>query len=151
MDELDRTILQTLQHDFPLEANPYEAIAAGLGIDVDVLLERVARLMADGVIRRMGASLNSRKLGFPSTLCSARVPAEKVERAAEFIGAYCEVTHSYLRKGDFNIWFTLIASGEDRIAEILAQIRDEMQLGACDVLNLPMKTTFKLDARFRAR
>ena len=149
MNDLDRDILNALQNDFPIESDPYDRIAEKLGISVEKLWERVERLLEDGTIRRIGASLNSRKMGFPSTLCAARVAPEQTEAAAEFIGRYCEVTHSYLRNGDFNIWFTLIARDEQRIEEVLEEIRSELGLEQGDVLNLPMRTTFKLNARFR--
>ncbi len=151
MDDLDRRILHALQHDFPLAEHPYEVIAAGLGIPAELLIERVRGLLDDGVIRRVGVSLDSRKLGFPSTLCAVRVAADRVDRAAGFIGRYPEVTHSYLRDHPFNIWFTLIASSQERITEILQEIAAALDLGPADVLNLPMKTAFKLDARFDAQ
>jgi hypothetical protein len=60
------------------------------------------------------------------------------------------VTHSYLRNDVYNIWFTLIAIDNDRIKNILEQIRESLSLEKSKVLNLPMKRLFKLDARFHA-
>ena len=79
MDDLDRRILDALQNDFPIEADPYSIIAGKLGIETEVLWQRICALLGDGTIRRIGASLNSRKMGFPSTLCAAAAPAEKIE------------------------------------------------------------------------
>jgi DNA-binding Lrp family transcriptional regulator len=102
------------------------------------------------MIRRLGASLDSRKLGFSSTLAAVSVDADAVDRAAEVIGGYHEVTHSYLRDHDFNIWFTIIAPDARRIEVILEEIRTGLSLSASQVLNLPMTRVFKLDARFTA-
>ena len=112
----------------------------------------------------MGASLDSRKLGFRSTLAAVRVRPDRVDRAAEVIGRHPEVTHSYLRDrelglpnaggcvgGPFNIWFTIIASDDERVDAILREIRAELSLEPSDVLNLPMRRLFKLDARFHAQ
>lgn len=99
----------------------------------------------------MGASLDSRKLGYSSTLCAVRVGDGEVERASELIGGYPEVTHSYLRDNEYNIWFTLIAVDEARIDAILEEIRVGLSLEAADVLNLPVLKLFKLDARFKAQ
>jgi DNA-binding Lrp family transcriptional regulator len=151
MDELDRTILNALQYDFPLTERPYDVLAARLGLDADLLWQRVQRLREEGVIRRLGACFDSRKLGYSSTLAAVRVGPELVDRAAEIIGRYAEVTHSYLRDHEFNIWFTLIAADSRRIETILGEIREALALGADDVLNLPMKRMFKLDARFSPR
>jgi DNA-binding Lrp family transcriptional regulator len=151
MDDLDRRILEALQHEFPLHERPFEVLAQRLGIDAERLWQRVEALFARGVIRRLGASFDSRKLGFCSTLAAVRVGPELVDRAAQIIGCHPEVTHSYLRDHAFNVWFTIIAPDEARIAAILHEIRTELSLDAADVLNLPMKRLFKLDARFQAQ
>ena len=148
MDELDRRILQALQDGFPLSEKPYETIAHRLGIPSDRLWDRLQKLMAEGVIRRLGASLDSRKLGFSSTLAAVSVKPDLVEQAAEIIGKFPEVTHSYLRNDNFNIWFTVIASDTERIESILEQVRTSLSLERSEVLNLPVKRVFKLDARF---
>lgn len=148
MDELDRRIVQAVQADFPLSEKPYETIAHRLGIPPDRLWERLQKLMAEGVIRRLGASFDSGKLGFCSTLAAVRVKPDLVERAAEIIGKFPEVTHGYLRDDNFNIWFTVIASDTGRIESILEQVRTSLLLESSEVLNLPVKRVFKLDARF---
>jgi DNA-binding Lrp family transcriptional regulator len=151
MDDLDLRILDALQYDFPLSERPYDTLAAGLGIDADLFRQRVADMLEQGTIRRIGASLDSRKLGFHSTLAAARVGPDDVDRAATLIARYPEVTHSYLRDHEFNLWFTLIAHDGSRIASILQEIRAELSLEPSDVLNLPMTRQYKLDARFRRR
>lgn len=149
MDKLDSRILEIVQNEFPLSERPYEIMAGKLGIDAEELWERIRRLMDAGVIRRMGASLDSRKLGYSSTLAAVSVPDEQIEQAAGLIGRYREVTHSYLRNDSFNIWFTIIAADDERIAVVLEEIRGALKLDASKVLNLPVKRMFKLDARFR--
>jgi DNA-binding Lrp family transcriptional regulator len=149
MDDLDRKILEMLQYEFPLEERPYDVLAGKLSISSEELWRRVKSLVERGVIRRIGASLDSHKLGYSSTLAAVKVAAERVEDASEAIGRYLEVTHSYLRKDEFNIWFTVIARDEAEVVRILGGIRKELSLGADEMLNLPMKRLFKLDARFR--
>ena len=150
MDDLDKRIIAELQRGFPLETNPYQIIADRLDIGVDALWQRVTKLIDEGVIRRIGVSLDSRKLGYSSTLAAIRVSPETIDSAAEVVGQYHEVTHSYQRAGEFNIWFTLIAVDNERIDAVLNEIRDSLGLKQEDVLNLPVKNLFKLDARFKA-
>ena len=151
MDKLDRRILQELQDDFPLSERPYEVIADKLNISSEELWDRIQGMSNDGVIRRIGASFDSKKLGFSSTLAAVSVEPELIDRAAEVIGQFPEVTHSYLRKDVFNIWFTIIAADDKRIESILEQIRNSLSLNSAQVLNLPVKRTFKLDARFNIK
>jgi len=148
MDKLDCRILAALQSDFPLSERPYEIIARRLQISCGRLWNRLQSLMSDGVIRRITAGLDSRKLGFCSTLAAVNVKEGLVERASEIIGRFPEVTHSYLRKDHFNIWFTIIAVDNERIEYILEQIRSSLSLEKSQVLNLPAKQLFKLDVRF---
>ncbi len=148
MDELDKKILNELQSNFPLSPRPYDIIAERLSVSTEELWERVNILLREGVIRRLGASLDSHKLGYSSTLASVSVPDGKVAEASELIGKYPEVTHSYLREGNYNIWFTVIAYNNERIAEILEEIRMSLGLDSSAVLNLPVTKLFKLDARF---
>jgi radical SAM protein with 4Fe4S-binding SPASM domain len=148
IDGLDGAILNALQNDFPLGERPFDILAERLAIDADDLWRRVQRMLDRGVIRRLGASLDSAKLGFCSTLAAVRVGPDVVGRAVDVIGRYPEVTHCYLRDHEFNIWFTVIARDRGRIETILGEIRDELGLDASDVLNLRAKQVFKLDARF---
>jgi len=148
IDDLDRRMLDALQFDFPLSERPFDVIAERLGIDTDLLWGRVEAMLEQGVIRRLGASLDSRKLGFCSTLAAVRVRGNLVDRVAEIIARYPEVTHSYLRDHEFSIWFTVIAADEGKIEELLDEVRTSLSLAASDVLNLPMIRMFKLDARF---
>jgi DNA-binding Lrp family transcriptional regulator len=148
MDEIDSQILHELQYNFPLSERPYEVIADRLKISKEELWNRVQVMLDIEVIRRMGASFDSNKLGFRSTLAAVSVAPELVDRAAKIIGRYYEVTHSYLRDDVYNIWFTLIAVDNNRIENILEQIRKSLSLEESKVLNLPMKRLFKLDARF---
>lgn len=148
MDNLDKKILSELQYNFPLDDRPYDIISERLGIEIDELWPRVVGLIDSGVIRRMGASLDSWKFGYSSTLAAVRVRPDLVEKAADVIAEYCEVTHSYLRSDSFNIWFTLITDDDKRIEQILSEIQNSLSLKDSDVLNLPVKRLFKLDARF---
>ena len=149
MDDLDRRILNELQENFPLKVNPYQVIADTLGISTDQLWERVVAMTESGMIRRMGFSIDSVKMGFASTLAAVRVSDEQVQAASAVISRYPQVTHSYLREDVFNIWFTVIAEDRDRIAEILKEIQDKLNLADDDIMNLPVEKLFKLDARFK--
>ena len=109
LDDLDRAILNEIQSSFPIVSRPYAEVGVRVGADEEQVLGRVRNLMESGVIRRLGANFTSRKLGYTSTLCAARVPPESLERFVEVVNRYPGVTHNYLRRHHFNVWFTLIA------------------------------------------
>ncbi|NWF55355.1 MAG: Lrp/AsnC family transcriptional regulator [Syntrophaceae bacterium] len=146
MDRQDRAILNLIQRNFPLTHRPFLALARKTGMKEKEVLSRVQRLKDLGIIRRIGASFSAGAVGFSSTLCAARVPAEKIEEFVAVVNSYPGVTHNYEREGEYNIWFTLIAPSPEKIGEILKEI--SRKTGIRKVLNLPATKTFKIAVDF---
>jgi DNA-binding Lrp family transcriptional regulator len=146
MDAEDKGLLNEIQSDFPVSERPYLLIAERLGLDEDEVIRRVGALKAEGVIRRIGASFNSSRLSFSSTLCAARVPEDRLRQFVSVVNEYPGVTHNYRRNGPYNIWFTLIAKDHDVISAILQEIADKT--GVSDILDLPAVRTFKIKVNF---
>lgn len=146
MDHLDREILNIIQRGFPLGARPFRTLGARVGIDEDDALERVSRLKNGGIIRRIGAVFDTGNLGFTSTLCAAKVPADRLERFVDVVNSYKGVTHNYLRDYEYNVWFTFIAPTEQEIEKALSDISRET--GISNIINMPVKRKLKIDARF---
>jgi len=142
MDDTDKKIVTYIQAGFPVSAHPYADIGARLGLGEDEVIERIKGIMSSGEIRRLGASFDSRKLGYSSTLCAVHVAPEKLEDAIEVINSYYNVTHNYERNHHYNVWFTLIAPSPDRIREILAEMEERAGIGP--VINLPAVKLFKI-------
>jgi DNA-binding Lrp family transcriptional regulator len=115
LDPTDSAILNRIQSDFPITSRPFLALADELGLTEEEVLERVARLKAGGVIRRIGGNFVPGKLGYVSTLCAACVPADQVESFAKIVNRYPGVTHNYQRDNTYNVWFTFIAPSMEEI------------------------------------
>jgi len=146
LDEMDRMILNEIQSHFPIEARPYQVLGEKLGCSEVEVLQRVQDLKDREVIRRIGANCNSRKLGYTSTLCAAKVPARLMARFVEVVNSYMGVTHNYRRDHDYNIWFTLIAPSEEKVERILREIVELTEVG--EVISLPAERLFKIQVDF---
>jgi DNA-binding Lrp family transcriptional regulator len=146
MDAIDRKLLNLIQEDLPITAAPFAEVAAQLDIGEGEVLKRIERLKEKGIIRRIGAIFDLRKLGFASTLCAARVPEGGMRAFVEAVNTFTGVTHNYRRDDDYNVWFTLIAPGEEALEAALAAIKRET--GIDDILSLRATRTFKINARF---
>ncbi|AGL02362.1 siroheme decarboxylase subunit alpha [Desulfoscipio gibsoniae] len=146
LDRIDRKILQVIQSDFPLMERPYLQVAESVGISEGEVLERIGRMQEEGLIRRLGGLFNSRKLGYTGTLCALRVPHEDIERVAGIINEYHGVTHNYLRNHEYNMWFTMLAESENKLDELLTEIRQKT--GITQILNLPAVNLFKVRVNF---
>ncbi len=146
LDKTDRLILNQIQSHFPIKVRPYLQMAERLQLTEKEVLFRVDRLVREGVIRRIGANFNSRKLGFVSTLCAARVPKKKMSAFIETVNRYAGVTHNYERPGKYNIWFTFIAESQAKIETAIREIQEST--GIRDLINLPAENIFKIQVDF---
>ncbi len=146
LDDDDRAILNRIQSDFPITPRPYLAIAEGIGLSEQAVIDRVLRLKQAGIIRRIGGNFVPGKLGYVSTLCAARVPPEKLALFTEAVNRHPGVTHNYLRENTFNVWFTFIAPSMAEIEDHLRAISAET--GITEILNLPATKVFKIKAQF---
>jgi DNA-binding Lrp family transcriptional regulator len=146
MDEADRKILNILQRDFPVEAEPFKRIGEKVSLSEEEVLKRIEKLKDEGIIRRIGAVFDTKKLGYVSTLCAAEVPDENIGNFVDVVNSYKGVTHNYRRNHRYNIWFTLIAASDDEIGEILKEI--EAKTENSDILDMRATKKFKIDATF---
>jgi DNA-binding Lrp family transcriptional regulator len=142
MDDIDRRLLNEIQSNFPITRRPYEDLAARLNCSEDEILNRVERLKKERIIRRIGGSFNSQRLGFATTLCAAKVPDDKINRFVEVVNKYPEVTHNYLRDHHYNIWFTFVTPNMKMINRYIEQIIQHT--GVREILDLPAVRTFKI-------
>lgn len=145
MDDLDKKILDIIQTEFPVEHRPYEVIGRQVGLTEAETLARVRALKQKQVIRRIGANFQSRKLGFTSTLCAASVPENSLDGFVAEVNRHPGVTHNYLRRHSYNVWFTFIAPSMEDIRGRLADITARTGI---EILNLPAERLFKIKVDF---
>lgn len=146
MDKIDKKILNILQKEFPLAQRPYQIVADSCKITEDEALNRIRKMKNSGVIRRIGAVFDGKKLGRASTLCAARVPEEKMDAFVRIVNAQKGVTHNYRRDHDYNIWFTATAADARKLQELLDDIKEKT--GVEDILDMQAVRTFKINATF---
>jgi len=146
LDSIDRRLLNLIQTNFPLVAEPYRKTGEMLGLSENEVLSRLKRLKDAGVIRRLGGIFDSRKLGYSGTLCAIRVEPENVDEVAAFINSFPGVTHNYLREHHYNMWFTILAESGEKLEELLRLIRERP--GIKEMMNLPAEKVFKIKVNF---
>ena len=142
MDKIDKKILSIINKSLPISERPFLPVAESMGLSEEEVLDRIRRLRDRGFIRRIGATISPRSIGWQSTLCAADVPMERIEEFAGFVGRYGGVTHNYLREGNPNCWFTLIAPSSERINEIISEIEHALDI---KILTLPARKVFKIE------
>lgn len=145
----DRRLLAVAQSGFPLVAEPYAALAAQVGLAEEAVRARFQEWLDSGLVRRLGAVFDSRKLGYSSALLAARVPRSEVEQVAGEINAWPGVTHNYLRDDagtGYNLWFTLTVGPQENLAAVVGEIACRVGLG--DFVVLPATKLYKIRVEF---
>lgn len=145
LTDFQKRLCNRLQEGLPLCSQPFAEIAASLDGTESQVLEQTRELMARGIIRRLSAFINHRTLGVASTLVTAHVPADRIDRVAAAVNALTGVSHNYLREHHYNLWFTLQGESPGRIDEILQGLQRQLDV---EFHSLPVTNVFKLDVRF---
>ena len=122
LDAVDRQIIEKLQGDFPLCAEPYAAAAVQLGISGDELLERLKRLLDARVLTRFGPLVQIERMGGAFVLAALKVPEERYDEVAELVNELPQVAHNYRREHPLNMWFVLATETRDGIDAAIARI-----------------------------
>lgn len=125
LTDLERKVIHSLQRDLPVCPRPFLEIAQELGLAEEELTAIIQRLMAQGYIRRFGATIRHRISGFQANAMAAwAVPENEVARVGALMAAVREVTHCYERQvtGDwpYNL-FTMIHGKTQEECEAIAR------------------------------
>lgn len=146
MDKLDRQLLNIIQTEFPVHARPYRVLGQHLGITESEALARVKRLSESGIIRRIGPSFDTRKLGHVSVLAAMKAPEARLTEVAEVVSSYPQVTHNYGRDHEYNLWFTLVCRDREEVDRLVAEMKN--RTGVEEVHLLPAERIFKIRVDF---
>lgn len=142
LDETDLAIMRATQAGLPLTPQPYQRIAEQLGLTSKEVMERMAAMQEQGVIRRIGAVPNHYKLGYRfNGMTVWNVPDESIDGLGQKVGQLAFVSHCYHRPRHLPEWpYNLFAmvhgkSQEDvdgQIRQIADLLGDANQ--GCEVL-----------------
>lgn len=145
MDEVDRAIINNLQGGFPIQAEPYAAVAAELGITETELMARLEVLLAQKTLTRFGPLYHAERLGGALTLAAMAISEEDFERVAEQVNAFPEVAHNYARDHTLNMWFVLATETVEEIQSVIQRIE---QATGYPVYNMPKQEEFFVGLQF---
>jgi siroheme decarboxylase len=145
LDDHDKRLMNVLQSNFPLAAEPWPDIAALAELPVDDAMARTQRLLDGRIIREITPIFDTRALGYESMLVAAKVDSEHPQRAAKVVNSHPGVSHNYLRTHDFNLWFTIATPPDSELG--LQGTLDVLQelTGAESIRQLPTLVLFKIN------
>ncbi|AGA33313.1 Heme d1 biosynthesis protein NirH [Thioalkalivibrio nitratireducens DSM 14787] len=130
VDELDRALIVATQAGLPLVPEPYEHLAAALGISGDEVMQRLRHMQARGIIRRIAAVPNHYRLGMTANGMSVwNVPDERIRELGRRVGALEFVSHCYHRSRHLPDWpynlFAMVHAGSrEEVLQKVASIAE---------------------------
>ncbi|NQE05238.1 putative HTH-type transcriptional regulator [ANME-1 cluster archaeon GoMg1] len=146
-DETDQAILRAAQEGIPVVKEPFEGIAKEAGISQDEVIARLKKLINGSVIKRLGISINQRKVGIVANAVVAwKVPQEQVDSVGNVLAAYREITHCYERvtmpgKWEHNLFTVIHGYSRESVEEIAERLSEVV--GISDFLVLFSNEQFK--------
>ncbi len=98
MDPVDLHLLEKLENGLPFVPAPFDEIGRQLGITGDEVTERIRNLKEAGVIRKVRARIDQRKLGISANaLVAWKTPGSLDGKAGFLLASFPCVTHCYER------------------------------------------------------
>ncbi len=146
MTDLQKKVLGIIQTGFPIVERPYADVARQVDSSEAAVIATIQELKDEGIIRRIGAIFEAKRLGYVSTLVAAQAPVEQVEAFVADVNSLPGVSHNYGREHRFNVWFTLTAPNKDTIETTLHDLRTKY--GIEEMYSLPAIRLFKIKVDF---
>jgi DNA-binding Lrp family transcriptional regulator len=145
LNEESRAILRLLQRGFPVAPEPFELTARKVERSVPQLLKRLRTLEENRVLRKIGASLHPRRMGYNAGALSAWVVNdEDILEASKRAASFPWVSHCYIRKTVDNtlhhpwlytLYTTLHAPNDPSLTEQLRLMKDALLIR--DMVTMP--------------
>jgi len=148
-----KRLLEALQQGIEPTSNPFDALRCE-GQTAEEVLQLLTELNACGVLRRIAAVMDHRKLGYTTNvLFAAEAPAESVLDAGRKLARFRAVSHCYERRTfdgwSYNLFAMLHARSEAAVARIVheftktADVRSYLLLPTvAELKKQPVRHTF---------
>jgi DNA-binding Lrp family transcriptional regulator len=128
IDARDALLIDRLHGDLPLVDHPFALVGAELDMAEDEVLERLRRLLSQGVLTRLGPLYHIERAGGKFVLAALEVPEARFDEVAATVNGFREVAHNYRREHAFNMWFVVAAESPAQCDDVLARIAEATAL-----------------------
>jgi DNA-binding Lrp family transcriptional regulator len=127
LDPIDKKILLALQGDLDDSPEPYARLASDLGVAEKEVIERIQRMLDQGIIRRIGAMIRHIEAGIGfNGMVVWKVEPERAEQVGELLASFAEVTHCYERppfgKNGGTLFTMVHAASEEECLDIVRRM-----------------------------
>jgi DNA-binding Lrp family transcriptional regulator len=129
----DNRIIRYLHRSLAIESRPFLTLAQELGTTEDELLEVIRSLIADGFIRRYGAVVRHKQVGYSSNVLVAwKIPEERIDEFEAVIQDLTEVSHGYERvsypEWRYNVYTMIHGHSKDECLGVVERISSALKI-----------------------
>ncbi|MEF2964809.1 AsnC family transcriptional regulator [Paenibacillus sp. M1] len=139
MDDIDLLLIRELQGELPFSPDPYGELARRAGCTTGEVLGRLTRMRSQGALKRIGAVLKHRNIGFYANglfVCS--IPEERIDQAGQRLAGRKEVSHCYRRTPypdwPYNLYAMIHGTTEAGVLEVVTDFIVEENIEHYDIL-----------------
>lgn len=105
IETVDQQLISEVQAGLPIAARPYAEIGERLGLSEQEVIQRLARLRAQGLIKRWGVVVKHRQLGYlANAMIVMDVPDERVADVGALLSQQTCVNLCYQRPRQGEVW-----------------------------------------------
>lgn len=144
LDLTDARLVERLHGGFPLSDRPFADVAAELGCNEDEVIERLRRLLAQGLLTRFGPLFQIEQAGGRFVLAAMTVPDARFDAVAAVVNDQREVAHNYRREHGLNMWFVVAAETAEAAEAAIQRIE---QLSGLPVLRFPKEREYAVELK----
>jgi DNA-binding Lrp family transcriptional regulator len=139
LSDEQKHLVRLVQDGLAAEREPFAAVAARLGWPGERVVEQLREWQALGVIRRFGAVVRHRELGFAANgMVVFRVAEGRVDDAGRRLARHKEVSHCYRRPPlpgfPYNLFAMIHGRSEDAVRRAAAAMAEATRAEAHEVL-----------------
>ncbi len=133
LEATDIPYVRALQEDLPLLPRPFAALAARFELVEAEVLAAGQRLLADGTMRRYGATLRHREAGYRANAMACwAMPEERIAAAGQAAAGHRAVSHCYERPAHPPEWpyqlYTMVhARSEEELVGALGELEGRIR------------------------
>lgn len=138
-DQTDKRLVKELQIEIPICSRPYDIIANRIGISEKEVMESIGDMINDGKIRRFGAILNHKKVGFNSNAMVVwKVEKERIQEVGRLMASCNAVSHCYQRAElpdwPYNIFTMIHETSRQKCQAIIRELSQICRVAEYEIL-----------------
>jgi DNA-binding Lrp family transcriptional regulator len=134
-----KNFVRLIQDGIAVEPDPYAIIAAKLKWSPSQVVMQIRAWLATGVIRRLGAVVRHRELGFLANgMAVFAVPPERIDEAGRRLAEFSNISHCYQRPPlpdfPYSLYAMVHGKSEEEVREAVGLMAEAVGITEHDVL-----------------